>query len=178
MFGTGHFGTYIEGIGIWVIETLGLLIFHLDFLRPDSPVEVVFSCRKKKGAVISLPTQARCEDTVALGDFGQWMIKHVDPWFAWVRQLGVGITRMEDIVLVTGAHRTRSWTNVAFPGGQVDAQVSFGANVATRGDTVTINWKFSQECSRGAVMNCGPSGEVRHSLLVCKRVLISKFYLL
>jgi hypothetical protein len=41
---------------------------------------------------------------------------------------------MEDIILVTGTHRTRSWTNVAFPGGQVDAQVSFGVNVATRGE--------------------------------------------
>lgn len=95
------------------------------------------------------------------------MIKNIDSWFAWVRQLGVGITRMEDIVLVTGTHRTRSWTNVAFPGGQVDAQVSFGANVATRGDTVAINWKFSHECSRGAALNCGPNGEVRHYHLVC-----------
>jgi hypothetical protein len=159
VFGKSHFGAYIEGIGLWVIETHDLVNYHLYFLRPDSPAEVVFWCRRKQGAVLSLPTQARCEDTVALGDFGEWMIKHIDTWFAWVRRLGVGINRMEDIILVTGTHRTRSWTNVAFPGGQV-AQVSFGANVATRGDTVAINWKFSHECSRGAVLNCGPNGEV------------------
>ena len=88
------------------------------------------------------------------------MIKNIDSWFAWVRQLGVGIERMEDIVLVTGTHRTRSWTNVSFPGGQEDGQAKFGAHVATRGDKVTINWKFSHEYSRGAVLNYGPHGEV------------------
>ena len=88
------------------------------------------------------------------------MIKHIDSWFPWVRRLGVGIERMEDIVLVTGTHRTRSWTNVAFPGGQADGLVSFGANVTTRGEVVTINWKFSHEYTRGAVLNYGPNGEI------------------
>ena len=133
---------------------------HSHFFRPDSPSEIVFSCRRKQGAILYLPTEARCENTVALGDFGDWMIKHIDSWFPWVRRLGVGIERMEDIVLVTGTHRTRSWTNVAFPGGQTDGLVSFGANVATRGEVVTINWKFSHEYTRGAVLNYGPNGEV------------------
>ena len=51
--------------------------------------------------VLYLPTKASCENTVALGDFGKWMIKHIDSWFSWVRLLGVGIERMEEIVLVT-----------------------------------------------------------------------------
>ena len=89
------------------------------------------------------------------------MIKHIDCWFPWVRGLGVGIERMEDIVLVTGTHLTRSWTNVAFPGGQVDGLVSFGANVTTtHDDIVTVNWKFSHEYTRGAVLNYGPNGKV------------------
>jgi hypothetical protein len=97
---------------------------------------------------------------VALGEFGDWIIKQIDCWFAWARQLGLGIDRMEDIILVTGTHRTRSWTNVAFPGGPEDGHVSLGANVAFRGDIVTINWTFSNERNRGAVLNCGPNGEV------------------
>ena len=92
------------------------------------------------------------------------MTKNIDSWLPWVRRLGVGIDRMEDIVLVTGTHRTRSWTNVAFPGGQVDGLVSFGANVTTRNDIVTVNWKFSHEYTRGAVMHYGPIGRVRHCL--------------
>ncbi|KAI9447463.1 hypothetical protein H4582DRAFT_1894038 [Lactarius indigo] len=126
---------------------------------PDSPTEVSFSCKGKQGAVLSLPIQARCKDTVALGQFGEWITKHIDYWFAWVRNLGLGIDRMEDIILVTGAHRTRSWASVAFPGGPEDGQISFGANVVSRGDIVAINWKFSHEHNRGAVFNRRPDGE-------------------
>jgi hypothetical protein len=39
------------------------------------------------------------------------------------------IDQMEEIILVTGCHRTRSWANVAFLENQVDAQVSFGVKV-------------------------------------------------
>ena len=91
------------------------------------------------------------------------MIKHIDRWFVWARQLGLGINLMEDIILVTGTHRTRSCTNVAFPGGQEDAQASFGVKMNSRDDIVTLNWLFSPERNRGAVLNCGPDGEVRRN---------------
>ncbi|KAF8261604.1 hypothetical protein EI94DRAFT_1745593 [Lactarius quietus] len=122
--------------------------------EPNSP-GVSFSCRGKQGAVLSLPMQARCQNTVALGDFGEWMIKHIDRWIAWARQLGMGINRMEDIVLVTGAHLTRSWTNVAFLGDQTDARVSFEFQVAP--DT-SINWHAPPDRIIGAVLNPGPIG--------------------
>jgi len=112
-----------------------------------------------RGAALCLPIRAQGKDTVASADFGKWIIKHIDSWFAWARRLGLGIKWMEDIVLVTGTHRTRSCTNVAFPGGQDDAQASFRVMVHHRGDTVTLNWQFSQERNRGAVLNCGPDGE-------------------
>ena len=100
------------------------------------------------------------------------MIKHIDTWFVWARQLGFGIGRMEDIILVTGADRTRSWTNVAFPGGPEDSHISFGANLTSRGDSVAINWTFSHERNRGAVLNRGPNGEVReHSRFLGQSML-------
>jgi len=111
----------------------------------------------KEGAVLCLPLQATGKNTVASTDFGKWIVKHIDCWFAWARHLGVGIDRMEDIILVTGTHRTRSCTNVAFLGGQRDAQASFGAKVDRRGESVAINWKPSQ--NRGALLNFGPNGE-------------------
>ncbi|KAN0135134.1 hypothetical protein V8E53_007025 [Lactarius tabidus] len=117
---------------------------------------VSFLCRRKQGAVLSLPIRARCENTVALGDFGEWMISHIDRWFTWARQLGMGINRMEDIVLVTGAHLTRSWTNVAFLEDQTDARVSFEFQVAA--DT-SINWNVSPDRIIGAVLNHGPIGK-------------------
>ena len=130
---------------------------HSHFLRPRSSAGVLFSC-KQQGAVLSLPMQARSEDSFALEDLGEWMISHIDRWFAWARELGVGINRMEDIVLVTGVHRTRSWTNVAFLEGQTDARVSFEFQVAP--DT-SINWHVSPDRTIGAVLNHGPIGKVQ-----------------
>ena len=66
---------------------------------------------------------------------------------------------MEEIVLVTGCDRTRSWTNVAFLGGQVDARVSFGAKV--EGPETSINFQSSPGNARGAVLRHGPEGTVR-----------------
>ena len=113
-----------------------------------------------EGAVLCLPIQAKREDTVARTTFGKWIIKHIDRWFAWARHLELAVDRMEDIILVTGTHRTRSCTNVAFPGGQEDAQASFRAEVDLRDDIVAIDWQFPRVRNRGAVLNCGPSGEV------------------
>ncbi|KAF8260322.1 hypothetical protein EI94DRAFT_1811875 [Lactarius quietus] len=123
---------------------------------PDDIPSVTFSCPRKEGAVLYLPVTAKGENTVASADFGKWLIKHIDCWFARARRLGLEIDRMEDIILVTGTHRTRSCTNVAFPGGQEDAQASFGARVDHNG---AINWQFSHERNRGAVLNCGHDGK-------------------
>jgi hypothetical protein len=86
-------------------------------------------------------------------------VKHIDTWFAFAQKLGLGIDQMEDIILVTGCDRTRSWTNVAFMGNQVDAQVSFGVYVG--GPSASINFQFSPENARGAVLCQGPEGAVR-----------------
>ncbi|KAI9454396.1 hypothetical protein BJY52DRAFT_729526 [Lactarius psammicola] len=127
---------------------------------PKNEGEVSFSCPMNQGAVLCLPIPAKREDTIASIKFGKWMIAHIGCWFAWARQLELGVDRMEDIILVTGTHRTRSCTNVAFLGGQRDSQVSFRVKVDLRDDVVTINWQSPLECNRGAVLNCGPVGEV------------------
>jgi hypothetical protein len=108
---------------------------------------------------LSLPIAARREDTIALGDFKRWIVKHIDIWFAFARKLGLGIEQMEEIILVTGCDRTRSWANVAFLGNYVDARVSFG--VQAEGPDPCINFQFSPENARGAVLRHGPEGTVR-----------------
>ena len=68
---------------------------------------------------------------------------------------------MEDIVLVTGRHRTRSWTNVAFNEGQTDAKVTFGVKVTNESDvSVSVNWQVSRKNVQGAMLRQGPSGMV------------------
>ena len=108
--------------------------------------------------MLSLPVAARRVDTLAQDDFKRWILKHIDSWFAFARNLGLGIQQMEDIVLVTGCDLARSWTNVAFLGGQVDSQVSFGVKV--EGPDTSINFHFSPENARGAVFCYGPEGTV------------------
>jgi hypothetical protein len=90
------------------------------------------------------------------------MVEHIDTWFAFARKLGLGIDQMEEIILVTGCDRTRSWTNIAFLGGQVDAQVSFGVRVEdVEGPNTSINFQLSPELVRGALISQGPVGTVR-----------------
>ena len=109
--------------------------------------------------MLSIPVQAQRQDTLALEAFGKWMVKHIDRWFAFARHLELGIKQMEEIILVTGCDRTRSWTNVAFLGSQADSQASFGVHVhGVEGSG--IDWQFSPEQIRGAVLNQGPCGKV------------------
>lgn len=132
------------------------LIFH----RPDDFAQASFSCRRRfGGAVLSLPVESKCRDTRGRGDFGKWMIKHIDRWFAFTRGLGLGIDQMEQIILVTGCDCTRSLANVTFLEGQTSAQASFGVRVV-EGRDVSINWKFARGNTQGAVCNWGPEGKV------------------
>ncbi|KAI0291208.1 hypothetical protein B0F90DRAFT_1778937 [Multifurca ochricompacta] len=97
---------------------------------PVGAAQVSFSCSRRQGAILSLPVQAQRQDTVARGEFGRWIVKHINLWFAFTQELGLGLNRMEDIILVTGFHRARSWANIAF-----------------------------SEDIQGVVLNLGPSGQ-------------------
>jgi hypothetical protein len=88
-------------------------------------------------------------------------VKHIGSWFAFARRLELGIEEMEEIVLVTGCDRTRSWTNIAFLGDEDHAQVSFGVRVTDEGPNTSINFQFSPENAQGAVLRQGPEGKVR-----------------
>ena len=94
-----------------------------------------------------------------MGDFKLWIVKNIDSWFAFARKLGLGIERMEEIILVTGCDLSKSWANIAFFGNQADSRVSFGVRVENPDPTITF--QFSPENAQGAVLHHGPEGEVR-----------------
>jgi hypothetical protein len=71
---------------------------------------------------------------------------------------------MEEIVLVTGCDRAKSWTNVAFLGSHVQAQVSLGVRAVDN----SIKWEVSPGQIRGAVLNQGPTGKVC-KYAICER---------
>ena len=95
-------------------------------------------------------------------------MKHIDSWLAFAGKLGVEIDQMEEIILVTGCHRAKSWANVAFLENQVDSQVTFGMKVEGRDNS--IEFQFSRGNAQGAVLRLGPEGTVRlHPLETIKR---------
>ncbi|KAI0284831.1 hypothetical protein BC826DRAFT_973171, partial [Russula brevipes] len=100
-----------------------------------------------QGAILSLPVPARRRDAIPQGDF----VTHIDIWYAFTRRLGLGITRMEDIVLVTGCDLTKSWANIAFLQGR--GRVSYGVAAPN------IEWQFPPEELQGVALNLGPGGQ-------------------
>ena len=112
--------------------------------------------------MLYLPVAARRQDTRARGDFGKWMVSHIDSWFAFAGALGLGIEHMEEIVLVTGLHLTRSWANVTFLEGHANGQATLGVKV-NNGQDVDITWHSSVGSVRGGMRNWGPEGKVCQS---------------
>jgi len=125
--------------------------------RPDHHSHVTASCPEKRGAVLSLPVAAQRKDTIAMGDFRKWIIKHIDYWFAFAEKLGLGVNRIQDITLVTGRHCAKSWINIAFHEGPREAEVSFGIQMSGVAGVVIEQ----RQVHGGAVLRIGPSGEVR-----------------
>ncbi|KAH9163728.1 hypothetical protein EDB89DRAFT_482398 [Lactarius sanguifluus] len=119
--------------------------------------DVSFSCTRKQGAILSLPVAAQREDTLTRDHFREWITKHIESWFAFTQRLRLGV-EMEDIVLVTGCHRTRSWSNITFNEVRTSAQFSLGVNVAGASGA-SVSWRASSLRIQGAVLSQGPSGE-------------------
>jgi hypothetical protein len=88
------------------------------------------------------------------------MIKNIDIWLVFARNLGLGVS-MEDIVLVTGCHLARSWANVAFSVSQAVEQVALRVKVVGASN---VEWQFSRDDTQGVAYKCGPSGKVRFSM--------------
>ena len=90
------------------------------------------------------------------------MLQHIDSWFSFARGLGLEIDHMEDIILVTGCHNTRTWANVVFLENQTPAQASFGINMTQGREAqgVSIKWEFPLGSAQGAVCSHGPEGNL------------------
>jgi hypothetical protein len=123
-------------------------------MRPD---DVSFSCSGKQGALLYLPFPAQRKDTVALGDFGKWIISNIYNCMRLTEERGLGVDRMEDIIIVTGRHLAKSWARAVFSEipGQRAAEVSFKAE-ASGSSVVHLEGRNAS----GAQLEFGPSGEV------------------
>jgi len=122
-------------------------------LGPDDDAQVTFSCSTKQGALISLPFPTECMDTVAHGDFSKWIVKNIDDCMKLADDLGWGVNRMEDIILVTGRHLTKSWVHVAFSESRGGARVSFCVRV-----TGASSVHLEERNVTGGELKLGPNG--------------------
>ena len=112
--------------------SLPQLFVAYNLIRPDDEAPITFSCSGRQGALLYLPFLAERQDTIARGDFAEWILENIDACFKVAVDLGCGVDRMEDIILVTGCHLAKSWANVAFSENRGGAQVSFGVQVSFR----------------------------------------------
>lgn len=110
--------------------------------------------------MLYLPFVADREETIARGDFGKWILKHVEDCLGVAEDLGCDVSRMEDIVLVTGRHLARSWVSVAFPTRRGTAQVSFRTRVSGPSGVHFLNLDES-----GGELKLGPTGEVSFCII-------------
>ncbi|KAH8983947.1 hypothetical protein EDB86DRAFT_3084885 [Lactarius hatsudake] len=81
---------------VGVTESAALANSQTSVLDPEGHVETSFSCTKSRGAALFLPVRAQREDTVARGDFAEWMVQHVDSWFSFAKTLDLGIESNKD----------------------------------------------------------------------------------
>ena len=110
--------------------------------------------------------EAQREDTICPDHFRTWMLGHIDSWFNFSQRNGMGIA-MEDIVLLTGCHRTRSRSNIVFYDSHADSRVSL--RVQTPGSGTTVRWQVLSK--RGAMLSHGPSGEVCVKVAIAQCIL-------
>jgi hypothetical protein len=118
-------------------------------------VSITFECSGKQGALLYLPFPASREETTAHDDFSNWIVKHTDECLNVAKDLGYGVNRTEDIVLVTGRRLARSWFSVAFSEGRGLAEVSFRIEVFGE-----FGVRFMVQDVSGAELNPGPTGAV------------------
>ena len=102
-----------------------------------------------------LPLLSERHDTVARGDFGEWILENIDTCFKVAEDLGYGVERMEDIMLVTGCHLAKSWVSAAFFDSRGGSEVSFGVRVSRISGV-----HFDERNVNGRGLKLGPSGEV------------------
>ena len=83
------------------------------------------------------------------------MVSNIDGCMRVAEDLGLGVSHMEEFMLVTGCHLARSWANVTFSKNQGGAQVSF--RVRKSGDSGVA---FEEGDVNGGDVKFGPRGEV------------------
>lgn len=90
-----------------------------------------YSCRRKQGALLTLPQDGLRKDVIRTKVFEDYIRDHVDSWYSFAMRRRLDVERMEDLILVTGCTLVTSWGVAAFIDSAQDAEVllKFRGNV-------------------------------------------------
>jgi len=89
----------------------------------SSPPLTRYFCRRRQGALLTLPHDGRRIDVTQTKVFEEYMRDHVDSWFSMAQQHNLHVERMEDLILVTGCTLVPSWGVAAFVDSALEAEL-------------------------------------------------------
>jgi hypothetical protein len=88
---------------------------------------------KRQGALLTLPHDGLREDVIRTVVFEDYIRDHVDSWFSFAQRRGLGVERIEDLILVTGCTLVTSWGAAAFLDSALGAEVSLKTQILNDG---------------------------------------------
>jgi len=102
--------------------------------EPRDAKGVTYKCRGS-GALLFLPNNASSEDIISTKAFEDYIRDNVDSWFEWSRKIGLGVERIEDILLISGRTLVSSWAAVTFADNTQEAEISLTVQALPNGGT-------------------------------------------
>ena len=72
--------------------------------------------------------------------FDDYTREHVVSWFEWSRKIGLGVERMEDLILVSGRTLASSWATVAFVDAAQEAEIYLVVQAVPNGGA-SFHWR-------------------------------------
>jgi hypothetical protein len=88
---------------------------------------------------LCLPHEAKRKDVIRTKVFEDYIRDNVANWFAWSQRNGLGVGRMEDLILVTGCTMAASWAAAAFFHPTMDGKVSLAVRNYDNGG-ISFHW--------------------------------------
>lgn len=101
---------------------------------PEPAGRITYRCRGI-GALLSLPDGGHNEDAITTGVFQKYIQNNVNNWFSWAQKNGLGVQRMEDLILVSGCTLVTSWAAAAFVDHTINAEISLERRTLSNGGT-------------------------------------------
>jgi hypothetical protein len=81
---------------------------------------------------LSLPNGGHREDTIRTKTFENYIRDHVVSWFSWAQRNGLGVGRMEELILVSGCTLVTSWAAAVFVE-NTEASISLASRALSNG---------------------------------------------